>query len=131
LNALTLRFMQDLDGLQALSNAALAQALNASNPQIACLRREIKVLSLPLLVQGCVRPRHRSGRSHQVAHGARPKALLTREKTAGKVPFFRNHPWMAPPPDARLIAAMTTLPAAPQNPRLFHCELSGVITVRF
>jgi hypothetical protein len=38
---------------------------------------------------------------------------------------------MAPPPDARLIATMTTLPAAPQNLRLFHSELSGVITVRF
>ncbi len=54
MNALTLRFMRDLDDLEGLSNAALAQALNASNPQIACLRREIKVLSLPLLVQGCV-----------------------------------------------------------------------------
>ncbi len=46
--------MQDQDGLQGLSDAALAQALNASNPQIAGLRREIKVLSLPLLVQECV-----------------------------------------------------------------------------
>ena len=54
LNALTLRFMQDQDGLQGLSDAALAQALNTSNPQIAGLRREIKVLSLPLLVQECV-----------------------------------------------------------------------------
>jgi hypothetical protein len=54
LNALKLRFMRDLDGLEGLSDAALAQALNTSNPQIAGLRREIKVLSLPLLVQGCV-----------------------------------------------------------------------------
>jgi len=54
LNALTLRFMRDLDDLEGLSNAAMAQALNASDPQIAGLRREIKVLSLPLLVQGCV-----------------------------------------------------------------------------
>jgi hypothetical protein len=38
---------------------------------------------------------------------------------------------MTPPPDARLIAAMITLPAAPQNLRLFHSELSGVITVSF
>ncbi len=54
LNALSLRFMRDLDDLEGLSNAALAQALNASDPQIARLHREIKVLSLPLLVQGCV-----------------------------------------------------------------------------
>jgi len=47
------------------------------------------------------------------------------------VPFFRNHPCTAPPPDARLIAAMITLTAAPQNLRLFHSELSGVITVSF
>jgi len=52
LNALTLRFMRDLDDLEGLSDAALAQALNASNPQIARLRREIRMLSL--LVQGCV-----------------------------------------------------------------------------
>jgi hypothetical protein len=54
LNALTLRFMQYQDGLQGLCDAALAQALNTSNPQIAGLRREIKVLSLPLLIQRCV-----------------------------------------------------------------------------
>jgi|GEM_PF-6328277 len=33
---------------------AMSSPLNASDPQIAGLRREIKVLSLPLLVQGCV-----------------------------------------------------------------------------
>jgi hypothetical protein len=64
LNALTLRFMRDLDDLEGLSNAAMAQALNASDPQIAGLRREIKVLSLPLLVQGCV------------GHGINPGGLI-------------------------------------------------------
>lgn len=68
MNALTLRFMQDLDGLQGLSNAALAQALNAAKPQIARLRREIKVLGLPLLVQGCV--------GHGIDPGGIIKSLL-------------------------------------------------------
>ena len=60
--------MRDLDDLEGLSDAALAQALNASNPQIARLRREIRMLSLPLLVQGCV--------SHGIDPGGLIKSLL-------------------------------------------------------
>ena len=53
-NELTLDYIRGAEDVRGLRDARLSKKLNTSRQQIARLRKTIKVLTLPLLIQWCV-----------------------------------------------------------------------------